>query len=112
MFRDILGHLGDVCFQDVVPVQVGHFGAVLDPDFVLNQARHETSPQDRCKAYLCILGQVLQGSDMELELFRLCKLAKADAKRDEVVPGNVLRPLQHLVTSDTLVCHLKGQRDT
>jgi hypothetical protein len=41
-----------------------------------------------CVLYLGILCDIIQASDMQAELSRLCELSKADAKRDQLVAPN------------------------
>jgi hypothetical protein len=67
----VLGDATQVGFEHVVPVQVGHLAVRLDPHLVLG-----------------ILGQVVQGSDVKLELAAFGELAKAHAEGEEVVTGH------------------------
>jgi len=55
------------------------------------------------RCYLAVLGEVVEGGDMELELLGLCELAEADAQRGQVVARNILSFFQDLLTSEGLI---------
>lgn len=48
--------------------------------------------------YLCVLAKIVESGDMELELFGLGKLSKADTKASEVIASDILSLLQDILT--------------
>ncbi|KAI3482129.1 hypothetical protein L1887_55260 [Cichorium endivia] len=67
MFRSVVGDPSEMRLDDVVAVEEGQLAVGLDPHLVL-----------------CVLREVVERGDVQTELARLGKLAKARAERHEV----------------------------
>ena len=63
MLRCILRHLINVGFKDMITVHVRHFGRIFEPNFVF-----------------CVLGEVVEGGDVEGEFAGFGEFAEADAQ--------------------------------
>lgn len=79
MFRNIFGHFGHMCLQNMVSVEIGHFGAALDPNLVLVDILISRTPSDNAW-YLRILCEMIESRNVKLELFGLCVFTEADSK--------------------------------
>jgi len=91
--RNIVGTPSHMRLEDVGPIQKRLLAVGLDPSLVAG-----------------VLGEDGQRGDVQAELARLCKLAEADAERDELVArdgrGDVGEREEHVV--DAVLLHAKN----
>lgn len=73
-----------VCLEDMVAIQEGHFAIGLDPNLGKDVGCGCEMNGKIIYLVLCILGDVVESSDMELEFSGFAKFSKASAKTDEV----------------------------
>lgn len=71
VLRGVLGNTAEMSLEDMVAIQVGHLTIWLDPHLVLR-----------------VRANGVESRNVQAELSRLCKLAKADSQGGEVIPSN------------------------
>lgn len=68
MLRGILADPSDMCLYHIIPIKVRHLAVRLDPYLVL-----------------CVLGDVVESRDMELEFSGFRELSQAGSEGEEVI---------------------------
>ena len=87
MFWCILRNPTEVGFQHMVSVEERHLSVRLDPYLHgMSSTQGEAGNRTHAHLVLRVLSEVVQSSDMQLELAALAELAKARSKADEVGP--------------------------